>query len=98
MRTNIDIDDDLMAAAMEAGGFKTKKQAVEEGLRLLKRQRAYAALLAARGSLIWDDSDEAWEKARQVQSREALVAEPAAAYAAKPTAKARKPRVRSQSA
>ena len=37
MRTNIEIDDDLMAAAMAAGGFKTKKEAVEEGLRLLKR-------------------------------------------------------------
>ena len=29
MRTNIEIDDDLMAAAMAAGGFKTKKEAVE---------------------------------------------------------------------
>ena len=32
MRTNIDIDDELMARAMEAGGFKTKREAVEEGL------------------------------------------------------------------
>lgn len=65
MRTNIDIDDDLMAAAMAAGAFKTKREAVEEGLRLIKRRKAYADLLAARGTLFWDDSDEAWAKARE---------------------------------
>lgn len=65
MRTNIDIDDDLMAAAMAAGEFKTKREAVEEGLRLIKRRKAYADLLAARGTLFWDDSDAAWAKARE---------------------------------
>lgn len=33
MRTNIDIDDDLMAQAMKATGQRTKKAAVEEALR-----------------------------------------------------------------
>jgi Arc/MetJ family transcription regulator len=37
MRTNIDIDDDLMARAQKASGLATKKAAVEEGLRLLVR-------------------------------------------------------------
>lgn len=64
VRTNIDIDDDLMAAAMEAGGFKTKKEAVEEGLRLVRRRKVYEGLLALRGKLQWDDSDEAWARAR----------------------------------
>ena len=36
MRTNIDIDDELMAAALEAGPYKTK-EAVEAGLKLLAR-------------------------------------------------------------
>ena len=36
MRTNIDIDE-LMAAALEAGPYKTKKEAVEAGLKLLAR-------------------------------------------------------------
>ena len=49
MRTNIDIDDKLMAAAMEAGGFTTKREAVEEGLRLLRRRKVYEGLLALRG-------------------------------------------------
>ena len=75
---------------MAAGGFKTKKEAVEEGLRLLKRKKAYAALLAARGTLFWDDSDEAWAKAREETQLAETVQEPVATYAVKPTVKARK--------
>jgi len=63
MRTNIDINDDLMAAAMAAGGFKTKREAVEEGLRLVSRRKVYEGLLALRGKLQWDDSDAAWASA-----------------------------------
>jgi len=63
MRTNIDIDDSLMAAAMRAGGFKTKKEAVEEGLRLLARREAYQKLLALRGKLHWlGDDDADWTR------------------------------------
>ena len=68
MRTNIDIDDKLMQAAMEAGGFKTKREAVEEGLRMIKRRKAYDALLAAYGTLHWDDSDDAWAQWRAQQA------------------------------
>ncbi len=83
MRTNIEIDDELMAAAMEAGGFKTKKEAVEEGLRLVRRRKVYEGLLALRGKLQWDDSDEGWALAaaqagQTVQEPEAGFAEPAA--------------------
>jgi Arc/MetJ family transcription regulator len=35
MRTNIEIDDDLMARAVELSGLKTKRATVEQGLRLL---------------------------------------------------------------
>ena len=38
MRTNIVIDDQLMADAMRASGAKTKKEAVEEALRLVREQ------------------------------------------------------------
>lgn len=54
MRTNIEIDDDLMAEAMAVLGVKTKRQAVEESLRntvRLGRQRR--ALEALRG-IGWD--------------------------------------------
>lgn len=54
MRTNIEIDDDLMAPALKAGGFKTKKATVEEGLRLLVRTRMQGRLRALRGKLRWE--------------------------------------------
>jgi Arc/MetJ family transcription regulator len=39
MRTNIEIDDTLMAEAQKASGNATKKQTVEEALRLMIRLR-----------------------------------------------------------
>lgn len=56
MRTNIILDDELVAQAMKAGPFKTKKEAVDAGLRLLARQAAYRDLLALRGKLRWEDA------------------------------------------
>ena len=49
MRTNIDIDDDLMKAAMEATGKKTKREAVEEALRIAIRRKRLQGLLDMRG-------------------------------------------------
>ena len=57
MRTNIDIDDALMAEAMKAGGFKTKKDAVEAGLKLLARQAAYREILKWEGRLAWEGDE-----------------------------------------
>ena len=56
MRTSIEIDDSLMAEAMEAGGFKTKRATVEEGLRLLVQTRAQGRIRELRGKLRWDIS------------------------------------------
>ena len=53
MRTNIVIDEKLMAEAMKAGPYKTKKDAVEAGLKLLARQAAYREILKWRGKLKW---------------------------------------------
>ena len=58
MRTNIDIDDATLEAAMRAGPFKTKKDAVEAGLKLLARQAAYREILKWEGKLHWDGDDE----------------------------------------
>jgi len=57
MRTNIDIDDDLMAQAMAAGPYKPKKDAVEAGLKLLARQAAYREILKWRGKLKWEGDE-----------------------------------------
>ena len=54
MRTNIVIDDQLMQEALTASGCRTKREAVEEGLRLLVRFRAQEQIRAARGKIPWD--------------------------------------------
>ena len=56
MRTNIDIDDELMTEALKVSGCKTKKAAVEEGLRLLVRTRKQGRIRALRGKLRWEGS------------------------------------------
>lgn len=58
MRTNIDIDDDLMSAALAAGPYRTKREAVEAGLKLLKRQAAARKLLELEGKVAWGWGDE----------------------------------------
>ncbi len=57
MRTNIDIDDDLLARAMQAGPYKTKREAVEAGLKLLARQAAYKEILKWEGKLKWEGDE-----------------------------------------
>lgn len=59
MRTNIDIDDELLARAMSAAGLGTKRATVEEGLRLLVRVSQQAKALADIKGLGWQgDLDE----------------------------------------
>lgn len=53
MRTNIMIDDALMAEALRATGLKTKREAVEAGLRLLSRQARQAAVADLFGKVEW---------------------------------------------
>ena len=53
MRTNIEIDDRLMAAAQKASGHATKKQTVEEALRLMIRLRRQQDVRAAFGKFRW---------------------------------------------
>ncbi len=54
MRTNIDIDDALMADAIEASGLKTKRETVELALRTLVELRRQAAIRSYRGKLAWN--------------------------------------------
>jgi Arc/MetJ family transcription regulator len=54
MRTNIVIDGDLMADALKATGLKTKKEAVELGLKTLVRLKKQAEIKAWRGKLNWE--------------------------------------------
>ncbi len=55
-RTNIVIDDELMARAMEATGARTKREAVEEALRRVNRRAAAERLVALAGKVeFWPD-------------------------------------------
>jgi Arc/MetJ family transcription regulator len=54
MRTNIVIDDQLMADALKATGLQTKKEAVELGLQLLVKQQKQQAIRSLRGKVKWE--------------------------------------------
>ena len=54
MRTNIDIDDKLMNEALKMTGLKTKKDAVELGLKTLVRLHKQAKIRKFRGRLKWE--------------------------------------------
>lgn len=54
MRTNIVIDDQLMADALQATGLKTKKEAVELGLKLLVKRNQQRDIRNLRGKLNWE--------------------------------------------
>lgn len=53
MRTNIEIDDKLMQEALRLTGLKTKREAVEAGLRTLLRLRQQEEIRRYRGKLDW---------------------------------------------
>lgn len=53
MRTNVVIDDTLMEQALQFG-FKTKKSAINEGLRLLVQKQAQAGLKKFKGKIHWE--------------------------------------------
>ena len=59
MRTNIVIDDQLMADVMAATGARTKKEAVDKALRLLLQIEGQREILKWEGKLHWEgDLDE----------------------------------------
>ena len=61
MRTTIVIDDDLMAKVLGVTGLKTKRAAVEAGLRTLLKLQSQKQIRAFRGKLAWEGD---WEAVR----------------------------------
>ena len=55
MRTNIVIDDNLMLDVLQVTGLKTKKEAVELGLKTLLRLKKQEDIKHYKGKLKWDD-------------------------------------------
>jgi Arc/MetJ family transcription regulator len=53
VRTNIVIDDELIAEAMKLSGARTKREAVEDSLRLMVQLKRQEQVRRARGKLKW---------------------------------------------
>ena len=66
MRTNIELDDKLMAEAMAASGLKTKKATIEEALRALVRRHRQNKAIADLAGLGWDGDLDAMREGRQL--------------------------------
>ena len=64
MRTNIVIDDRLMAEALKVSGAKTKREAVELGLRTLLQLRRQAEVRRLKGKVAWQGDLEAMRRDR----------------------------------
>ena len=56
MRTNIVIDDELMKQVLNLTGLKTKREAVEQGLKTLVRLKQQEQIRKYRGKLRWQGS------------------------------------------
>ncbi len=68
VRTNIEIDDELLAEAMAATGLPTKRATVEEGLRLLVRVKKQVKALADIKGLGWEGDLDQMRRARHPAS------------------------------
>jgi len=54
MRTNIVIDDELMQQVLKQTGLKTKREAVEQGLKTLLKLKRQELIRDYRGKLLWE--------------------------------------------
>ena len=54
MRTNIEIDDELLREALRVSGLKTKRAVVEAGLRMLLRLKRQEDILSLVGKVHWE--------------------------------------------
>ncbi len=59
VRTNVVIEDELMKKALNLGGYKTKRAAIEAGLRLVVQMNSQKRIRDLRGKVRWEgDLDE----------------------------------------
>ena len=59
MRTNIVIDDELMSRALQLSGLRTKKDVVEQALKLLVQIKQQEKLREIRGNVRWTGDQQA---------------------------------------
>ncbi|WP_022953288.1 type II toxin-antitoxin system VapB family antitoxin [Leucothrix mucor] len=65
MRTNIVIDEHLMSEVLAETGIKTKREAVEQSLKMLLRLTRQARIREFRGKLKWEGDLEASRDAQE---------------------------------
>lgn len=65
MRTNIDLDDELLSEAMLATGLSTKRATVEEALRSLVRMYRQRTAIKEMAGLGWEGDLEATRRSRE---------------------------------
>jgi Arc/MetJ family transcription regulator len=64
MRTNIEIDDDLMTEARRLTGVRTKREAVDLALRELVARHRQLGILELRGRVHWEGDLETGRQGR----------------------------------
>ncbi len=65
-RTNIELDDDLVAKAMRLTGARTKREVVDIALRrLVDKGSLYRAAMKLRGKAAWEGNVAGWRSARK---------------------------------
>jgi Arc/MetJ family transcription regulator len=62
MRTNIEIDDELMAEAMKAMGTRTKRETVEKALEAQLAIKRQIGMRRFMGKLDWQGDLDAWRR------------------------------------
>jgi Arc/MetJ family transcription regulator len=67
MRTNIEIDDELMRQAIKSSGAGTKKAAVEAALRLLVETHGQTGIRRLKGKVSWEGNLEDSRRGRTDQ-------------------------------
>jgi len=64
MRTNIEMDDQLVKQAMRSTGAPTKKAVVEEGLKLLVQTHSQTSIRKLKGKVKWEGNLEDSRRSR----------------------------------
>ena len=68
VRTNIELDSQLILDAMRVSGAPTKRAAVEAGLRLLVQTKAQAGIRDLRGTVQWEGDLDELRRAREFKA------------------------------
>ncbi|RLB95473.1 MAG: type II toxin-antitoxin system VapB family antitoxin [Thermoplasmata archaeon] len=65
-RTNVVLDDDLVAKCQEATGIKTRRALIDHALRELLRHDSQSKILALKGKIHWEGDLDAFRRGRTI--------------------------------